>query len=254
MDKQVINDNFSRSAESYDAYASVQKRCAEILIESLDGAQFDSLLEIGCGTGNYTDILRQKYPGSKITALDISETMVEVAKEKLSGHNVSFMLADAEDLRGVQEVDLITSNATLQWFSDLDASFKRFRKKLRDKGTIAVSIYGPDTFKEFKEVLNDHYGEREWLTSSKFPSKNDIEKILKKNFNEYKVSEVSFTVYRDSLLDFLKDIKRTGTRGEGLGKGFFLGKYALQDLERIYVEKYGRIKVTHNVHFCEATL
>ena len=254
MDKQVINNNFSKNADSYDAYASVQKRCAEMLVESLGTSEFDRILEIGCGTGNYTDRLRKKYPAAEIMALDISERMVNIAKEKLSGHNISFMRTDAEDLMGVKDVDLVTSNATLQWFSDLDASFKRFSEILKDKGKMAVTIYGPDTFKEFKTVLAEHYGAGQWLTSSKFLSKKELDTILGRHFSEYKVSDLSFTVYCDSLLDFLKDIKRTGTRGEGLGKDIFLGKYGLEDLEWIYVDKYGRIKVTHHVHFCEAAV
>lgn len=254
MDKQLINDNFSKSAISYDAYASVQKKCADILLSSLGEEGFGRILEIGCGTGIYTDILRKRYPDAEITAVDISENMLNIAKKKLSSHNISFVNTDAEKLGAIEKADLITSNATLQWFSDLDSSFKSFADKLRPGGKLAITIYGPETFREFKSVLSERYGPGEWLSSSKFPAKNVLMEVLAEYFSSISVEELSFSLCFNSLIEFMRDIQGTGARGEGLGEDIFLGRYALNDLEKIYLEKYGTIEVTHQVHLCEGKL
>ena len=42
------------------------------------------ILDIGCGTGTFAKIVKEKFPYAKITCLDFSKNMIEVAKEKLS--------------------------------------------------------------------------------------------------------------------------------------------------------------------------
>ena len=56
------------------------------------------------------------------------------------------------------------------------------------------------------------------------------------------------------LWDFVKDVKHSGTRGEGLGSSTFLGKYAIREMERTYIEKFGSIVATHHVYFCKAKI
>ncbi|MEM3394157.1 MAG: class I SAM-dependent methyltransferase, partial [Candidatus Methanomethylicia archaeon] len=54
------------------------------------------VLELGCGTGVYTRKLAKKFPGLGITAIDISEKIISIAKEKLKKYkNVKFKVASA---------------------------------------------------------------------------------------------------------------------------------------------------------------
>ena len=80
--KSKIKRNFSRSALTYDDHASVQKACAGQLIKQLEGTSCRKILEVGCGTGTYTRLLRKRYPDAEITAVDISEGMVGEAEKK----------------------------------------------------------------------------------------------------------------------------------------------------------------------------
>jgi malonyl-CoA O-methyltransferase len=252
VDKLAIKNNFSKSAVTYDDHAAVQKKCAEKLVDFLDLDYFNKILEIGCGTGVYTSKLKERYPEVDITAIDISTDMVEMARRKIPSSNISFYVSDAEGLKMGQKFDLITSNASLQWFSALDRSFSRFSEHLSPGGVICFSIYGPETFKEFKEVLGAHFGHRKWLSSSRFFSKGEVEDALGRYFTKCEIYEENFNVDFFSIWDFLQNIKKSGTRGEGLEKGMFLGKYALREMERTYMEKFGGIIATHNVFFCKA--
>ena len=251
-DKLIIKGNFSKSAVTYDDHAAVQKKCAQKLIDLIDLDYFHNILEIGSGTGVYTSLLREKYPDANITSMDISEEMVNHAKKKLKGKNISFQVADAESLSLGRKFDMITSNASFHWFSGLDRAFSSFSEHLAPGGKICFSMYGPETFREFKEVLGSHFGPREWLSSSRFVGKAEAEDTLGRYFVKCDITEEDFSVDFFSIWDFLQNIKKSGSRGAGLEKAAFLGKYALRDMERTYMEKFGGIVATHNVYFCTA--
>ncbi|MEA3488997.1 MAG: methyltransferase domain-containing protein [Candidatus Omnitrophota bacterium] len=252
MDKNIISGNFSRSAASYDDHASVQGKCAEKLISLIRGRDFTNILEVGCGTGMYTTLLRDEYSKAEITAVDISGDMVRVAREKFPGDDIRFEIADGETIKFDRKFDLITSNASIQWFEDLDMTLRLFRDSLAGSGVLCFSMYGPETFQELKAVLGFFFGARRWLSSSRFVLCNEVENIVRKYFRRSEIAEERFNADFVSIWDLLKDIKHSGTRGEGLGDDIFLGKYTVLEMERKYIEKFGRITATHHVYFCRA--
>ncbi len=83
MDKKTLARNFSRCASVYDKHANIQRRAASELMEELPRSDFTSILEIGCGTGGYTRLLRERFKYAAITSVDIAEKMVAVARQKL---------------------------------------------------------------------------------------------------------------------------------------------------------------------------
>ena len=254
INKQMVSKNFSKSATTYDEHADVQKKCAEKLMDLVDLDYFERILEIGCGTGNYTSLLSKRYPGSNILAVDISDEMIKKSNKKLGGKNIRFEVSDAEHLKLDEKFDLITSNASFQWFDNLDKTFSAIAGMLSEDGVFCFSMYGPDTFSEFKEVLSHHFGERSWLSSSRFINKSEIEGLVSKYFSKIEVLEDSYRTDFFSIWDFMQNIKKTGSRGEGLGKDIFLGKYAIKELESTYIEKFGSIISTHHISFCRAQI
>lgn len=70
MDKSNIAHNFSRYAHLYDKYAGVQNQAALELVSSLKNNNFSKILELGCGTGNYTLMLREKFRDARIKAVE----------------------------------------------------------------------------------------------------------------------------------------------------------------------------------------
>ena len=253
IDKKVIKNNFSKSAVTYEDHSAVQKRCAERLIDLIDLDYFPRILEIGCGTGVYTRLLEERYPDAEITSIDISEDMINVAKEKTKSDRVRFEVSDGEHFKGEKKFDLITSNASFQWFENLDRAFSSFAGNLSHEGVLCFSMYGPQTFREFKEVLGEHLGPRQWLSSSRFVEKDHVEGVLSNYFKRFELQEENYNVDFFSIWDFLHNIKKSGARGEGLG-GAFVGKYALREMERTYIEKFGAVTATHHIYFCRGQL
>ena len=80
-----------------------------ILKEDLDGKE---ILDIGTGSGCIAISLAKNLPNSKVSALDISNDALEVAKEnaKLNNVNVEFINADIFEYHSDRKYDIIVSN------------------------------------------------------------------------------------------------------------------------------------------------
>ena len=73
--KQAVLENFDQSAPRYGAHNSVQRDVAKRLM-AFAPDEAASILEIGCGDGTLTTLLRARYPDSRIVASDMSPAMV----------------------------------------------------------------------------------------------------------------------------------------------------------------------------------
>jgi len=247
----IIKRNFSRYAGYYDTYADVQRNVAENLISLLDGGRYNKILDIGCGTGNYTRLLQHKFPVAHITAVDISQKMVEVAKSKMPSERLKFTVADAQTISFTDNFDLITSNACLHWFDDLDCTLSRYEDILRTGGSMLFSVFGPKTFYQLSESLSRFYGKDIPISSNSFLNANQIEKVLEKYFDRVYVRQQFFEKTYPSLTRLLKTIKYTGTRGFGIN-GVRPGKQQIIELEKLYKEKFGAVTATYHIFFCRA--
>ncbi|MGB3112885.1 MAG: methyltransferase domain-containing protein, partial [Candidatus Omnitrophota bacterium] len=198
MSKCLIKRNFSRGARHYDRHSAVQRECALKILDLAGEKRHSRILEIGCGTGVYTGLLSDKFPGAEITAVDLSRPMVDLAKKKISGSNVRFVVDDGECMPLDGKFDMITSNAAFQWFENLDAAIGSFSEGLSDGGTLCFSMYGPETFKEFQEVLAAHFGAQR-LSSENFISPQTLMSMLDRHFDEVVLREEYFKADFGSL-------------------------------------------------------
>ncbi|WP_327680123.1 methyltransferase domain-containing protein [Kitasatospora sp. NBC_00458] len=75
-----------------------------------------TVLDIGCGPGNSTAVLRERWPGARITGIDNSAEMLAAARGGAGEPTAEYLLADAADYDPAGAApDLIVSNAALQW-------------------------------------------------------------------------------------------------------------------------------------------
>ena len=109
---------------------------------------FDSILEIGCGTGYFTYLLRRAFPKARITALDLTPAILQAARTRLAGaEGIEWLVADGErELPG--RFDLITASSVFQWFSQPRQACRLFWEHLNPGGLIAFTSLGPMTFQE----------------------------------------------------------------------------------------------------------
>ncbi len=250
-DTDTIKNNFSRFAKHYDSYAGIQNLAANKLIAQLTSKRYNRILDIGCGTGNYTLLLQNKFPFASITAMDISRQMIEVARQKLQNGKIDFVIADAETALLEDSFELITSNACFQWLDNLEETLLKYKNLLTDDGTILFSIFGPSTYCELRHLLEhlDHNSVQ--ISSAAFIGKDNLKEILEKQFRKVSVTEQIHKEIYPSLWQLLRTIKYTGTRGSGFN-GNHITRTQLKQLQQLYKEKFKNITATYQIFYCKA--
>ncbi len=113
----------------------------------LANRQFDSILELGCGTGKNTVFLAQI--GANVHALDFSEGMIQKAKEKVKAENVRFETVDLTERWPCEDgtYDLISCNLVLEHIKDLSHIFSEISRTLRQNGIFLLNELHP--FKQY---------------------------------------------------------------------------------------------------------
>ncbi len=127
--------HFDELAETYERDALVQKGAAEILLELLRIRSGEDVLDVGCGTGHPTRLLRQATRG-RVEGVDASASML--AQARRGDETIRFSLARAEDLAFDAEFDVLFSNSALQWFSDPERALARMGAALRPGGRMGI--------------------------------------------------------------------------------------------------------------------
>ena len=252
IDKTVLIKNFSRHAASYDGYTDVQNTAAKILADMLPGDDVASILEIGCGTGNYTLLLRKKFKGSAIKAIDISDAMIKIAREKMADAKTDFVVEDAELMGFDNSYDLITSNAAFQWLVDPGKLIERSAASLTLSGKLAFSSFGPSTFGELKRALTAVIGRNVAMAPDLFPGREYLESALRKNFKSISITEKLIKKTYPSIAELFKKIKYSGTQGSGSDIRRVWSPDLLSKIEKKYLEHFGAVEATYQIFFCEA--
>ena len=247
--KRILQKKFSAAAASYDDHAQVQKNIVARLTQKLPAAdRVRSILEIGCGTGNYTHKLAEKYPRQKITALDFSEGMITKAKQKHAAcTNVTFLCLDAEHyLARISETfDLITSNATLQWFDDLPGAFVRAEKLLAGGGKILASVFGSKSMHQLHKAFQELFGYED-LPVHAFPTYEDLA-ISLHHYAKVEIEEIEINRQYDSFRSFLENMKKTGAGGWHTVQPPLLTRNRLAKLDSWFADNYGGYTITYQV-------
>jgi trans-aconitate 2-methyltransferase len=129
-------------ARSYDTSSAPQQAWASEVLGRLEGLAADaSVLDVGCGTGRVTEALAAMVPTGRVQALDASEAMVALARERL-GDRAEVWCQDVLDLALDEPVDAIVSTATLHWVTDHDRLWKRLAAALKPGGRLEIQCGG----------------------------------------------------------------------------------------------------------------
>ena len=99
---------------SYLEFADERSRPFMDLLSRVDAAEPKVVVDLGCGPGQLTASLADRWPNAQIVGLDSSQEMIMRAA-RFAGPRVRFRLQDLRDWRPETSVDVIISNATLQW-------------------------------------------------------------------------------------------------------------------------------------------
>lgn len=97
-----------------------------------------SIIDIGCGPGNSTQVLLERWPGCSITGLDNSPSMIEKAKNDYPSQH--WILSGIMDYDSPVKYDIVFSNATIQWIPEHKMLIDSMWKIVSDNGALAVQV------------------------------------------------------------------------------------------------------------------
>lgn len=106
-------------------------------------------VDLGCGPGNSTALLRDAWPEARIIGVDNSPAMLEEASQTLP--DCRFVEADIATYRPERPADVIYANASLQWLTDHQRLFPYLVSNLAQGGVLAVQM--PDNWQEPSHTL-----------------------------------------------------------------------------------------------------
>lgn len=126
-------------SELYLKFANERKQPCIDLLSRLNG-KFDKILDLGCGPGNSTENLFEKYSQSTVIGFDSDDNMLQKARS--THRNLEFVKGyapiDFDKLNG--KFDLVFSNACIHWIKNQEELIDEVYKILNDKGIFAVQI------------------------------------------------------------------------------------------------------------------
>ncbi|ACT00141.1 malonyl-ACP O-methyltransferase BioC [Paenibacillus sp. JDR-2] len=254
--KTAIQRQFNRSAAgSYDIHADVQRTMAAELAKSIiernsrGKATEPKILEIGCGTGQFTELLLNQWPHVSITALDLAPAMIHTAEQRFKSRqsaNIRFLQADVE-IWAVEapsdSFDLIVSNACFQWLSHPRQTISHLKRFLREGGSLVFTTFGPNTFLELHQAFAEVYH-----AYGMEPQRHGLS-VLSTNQWEEVLAEAGFsTIYCQqdtqketyaSPRDFLRSIKSMGaSHSEAIPIDGLSPRKLFNEMYKVYEEKF----------------
>jgi len=145
MSNLAIQPLYDKIGATYDATRRAEPAILDVLAELLDLTQGSDVLDIGCGTGNYTTALGER--GYAMLGLDRSSLMLRTARAKAP--NLPLIGADAANLPFPNRAfDGAICTLAIHHFDDLEASFAEAARVL-DRGRLVILTALPEQIKRY---------------------------------------------------------------------------------------------------------
>lgn len=133
--------NFNRIADGYDQSwdGKWSALMYEDVLQKIDERPFKSMLDVGCGTGNLLSRVIDQYDDVRVSGIDFSTNMLNVASEVL-GSNVELVLGDAEQLPWPDNsFDLLVCNSSFHHYPEPLTVLMEMRRVLKSDGRVIIA-------------------------------------------------------------------------------------------------------------------
>ena len=128
----------------YRRFEDERTRPARDLLARIPLPSATHAVDLGCGPGNSTELLLERFPSASVSGLDTSQAMLQSARERLP--QCSFQLSDVSAWQPQQAPDVLFANAVLQWVPGHEALLPRLFANLAPGGALAIQM--PDNLSE----------------------------------------------------------------------------------------------------------
>jgi len=142
--------------DQYLKFGDERTRPCRELASRIDVSPVRTVIDLGCGPGNSTRILKSLWPDARITGLDSSRDMIQAAQAAMPedrwvvGSISEWATGAAERATGVTEqatgvagqFDVVFSNAAMQWVEDHETVYPELLDRVAPGGVLAVQVPG----------------------------------------------------------------------------------------------------------------
>lgn len=252
ISRALIVRAFGRAASRYDEHADLQRKVAEELLSAIvQDINAPQIIDLGCGTGYCSLILRQHFPAAALLSLDMALPMLHATRQHRIA-NCTLLCADVQALPlRANLFDLIVSNLTIQWCASNEILFAELFRIARPDAKVLLSTFGPQTLREVKAAwarVDDYVHVNEFV-----PCAALMQSAQTAGFTVTCRSEIVQRLY-SSIHDVGKELKGLGAynmnRDQAQG---FTSRKALAMAERVFAENAtdDGVAVTFEIFYLE---
>lgn len=205
------------NSQQYLKYENERTQPAKDLLNRINTNKPKRILDVGCGPGNSTKILAERYPEAYVLGIDSSEHMVTKAKQ--INPTINFQTFDASgDLSPLgNDFDIVFSNACIQWISNHDKLLPNLIQLLIPGGLLAVQM--PISDKEpFRQIIKEVSQQPRWhLDFSSLGEENALSSeeyydLLSANSSAFSIWQTTYFHTMHSHQDIIEWSKGTRLR------------------------------------------
>jgi malonyl-CoA O-methyltransferase len=252
LERARVRASFERASARYESSAKLQADVAHELLARLEPFRFApaAVLDLGAGTGRVTRVLRRRYRGALVVALDLAPGMLREARrhsrpwrrfERVCGDAMRLPFADAS-------LDVIFSNLMLQWCEPLDPALAEVRRVLKPQGFFLFSTFGTDTLHELRSAWAETDG---YTHVNHFADVHEIgDALVRAGLMEPVLDVDRIELGFPDVLALMRDLKAIGAHNVTAGRPRALtGRGRLDRLRRAYegFRRNGALPATYEV-------
>ncbi|MEP6885506.1 MAG: trans-aconitate 2-methyltransferase [Gammaproteobacteria bacterium] len=128
----------SWSARQYLTFEDERTRPVRDLLSALPPMEARSVIDLGCGPGNSTEVLSARFPNAAVRGIDSSPDMIAAARRRLP--RVQFSIGGIEEWTDAGPFEVILANAVLHWVPNHATLLPALVAKLAGGGALAVQM------------------------------------------------------------------------------------------------------------------
>jgi ubiquinone/menaquinone biosynthesis C-methylase UbiE len=240
FDKSALVMHRNRASKNIEQYDNLIEQISQNLIERLNevNMNFQTVLDLGCNTGQLTRMVKSSLNPNILISADISEQMLK----KFSGNKV---VADEEIIPFKNKsFNLVLSTFALNYVNQLPKVLKQILACLKPNGLFIGTVFGEKTLTELKlSILESEIKIKGGASPRIMPMFNirDIGNLLQQiGYNLTVVDSDLITYQYENFMDLVRALRGMGiTNILSKRDKNYLGKKTLEEMGKNYLKKFG---------------